>query len=892
MVKVIDFGIAKALGQQLTDKTLVTGFAQMVGTPLYMSPEQAQLSGLDIDTRSDIYSLGVLLYELLTGTTPFDKERLRKAGYDEMRRIIREEEPPRPSTRLSTLGQAAATVSAQRQSDPRRLSQLLRGELDWIVMKALDKDRNRRYETASAFAADVQRYLHDEPVLACPPSAWYRFRKFARRHKVALRTAVAAALVLLLAVVGVSWTMWDQATRQTETERTVYVALGTIEKLRDQAGKMPRTTSEEADAILVVWQQADAALAPALAALKTGTASEHLRQQVLDAQQESERQRTQAQRKAKLLRDLDQARLRRSVLIEAQFDYAGAAAEYATAFAAYNLEVQPGRTEELARRIRAEETGIRDALIVALDEWSDTAARANTVLLAKELRALAGAVDDDEWRQKYRAAVSDKDGVALRALSRQARQLSLPPSRLTLLAWSLRDPGARGEMLVLLRTARVRYPGDFWINFVLGQFLNASDERSELELEEAIGCYTTALALRPKTSAVYYNLGLCLKDKKQWDEAIAAYGKAIELNPKFAEAHNNLGFVLAEKNLLDEAIAEYKKAIEINPKLVHSHYNLARELTAKKQWDDAIAEYRLAIVLGLKHAEVYNNLGQLLKVKKQWGEAIAAFRQAIELNPKFAAAHFNLGRALSVKNQLDEAIAQYKMAIDLQPDYAEAHCNLGQILRSQGQLSAALNYLKRGHALGITRQDWHYQSEQWVADAERLVHLEAKLADVLAGKATATDNRERLGLLEVCELQHRHVAGARLYADAFAADPKMADDLKAEHRYDAACFAALAAAGQGTDADKLDDQEQTRLRQQALAWLRADLGQWSKRVEGGKPEDRQVVWAKLQHWQGDTDLASVREADALKKLSADEQEAWRKLWADVAELLTKAGDAK
>src|SRR5262245_14401323 len=200
VVKVIDFGIAKATGQQLTEKTLFTGFAQMVGTPLYMSPEQAQMSGLDIDTRSDIYSLGVLLYELLTGTTPFDWERLRAAGYDELRRIIREEEPARPSTRMSTLGQAAATVSANRQSEAHKLSQLFRGELDWIAMRALEKDRNRRYETASAFAADVQRYLHDEPVLACPRSAWYRFRKFARRNRAVVMTATAVAVAVLLAV--------------------------------------------------------------------------------------------------------------------------------------------------------------------------------------------------------------------------------------------------------------------------------------------------------------------------------------------------------------------------------------------------------------------------------------------------------------------------------------------------------------------------------------------------------------------------------------------------------------------------------------------------------------------------------------------------------------------
>jgi tetratricopeptide (TPR) repeat protein len=219
-VKVIDFGIAKAIGQQLTDKTLFTGFAQMIGTPLYMSPEQAGMSDLDVDTRSDIYSLGVLLYELLTGTTPFDEKRFREAGFDEMRRIIREEEPPKPSTRLSTLGQASATASTNRKSDPKRLSRLFRGELDWIVMKALEKDRNRRYETASAFAADVQRYLNDEAVLACPPSAWYRFGKFARRHRTVLLTSTLVAVALLAGAIIATWqaVLAGQAREQTQAE--------------------------------------------------------------------------------------------------------------------------------------------------------------------------------------------------------------------------------------------------------------------------------------------------------------------------------------------------------------------------------------------------------------------------------------------------------------------------------------------------------------------------------------------------------------------------------------------------------------------------------------------------------------------------------------------------
>ncbi|MCA9284454.1 MAG: serine/threonine protein kinase [Phycisphaerales bacterium] len=202
--KVIDFGIAKATNAELTSQTVYTQHRQMIGTPAYMSPEQAEMSGLDIDTRSDIYSLGVLLYELLTGTTPFDNKSLLEAGFAEMMRIIREAEPHKPSTRLSTLGQTATRTAEQRRVDVQRLSLLLRGDLDWIVMKCLEKDRTRRYETANGLAADINRHLLDEPVLAGPPSTRYRLRKFVKRNRGQVVAGGVVAAALVVAVIGTS----------------------------------------------------------------------------------------------------------------------------------------------------------------------------------------------------------------------------------------------------------------------------------------------------------------------------------------------------------------------------------------------------------------------------------------------------------------------------------------------------------------------------------------------------------------------------------------------------------------------------------------------------------------------------------------------------------------
>jgi tetratricopeptide (TPR) repeat protein len=231
VVKVIDFGVAKATSQKLTEKTLFTAYGQMIGTPAYMSPEQAEMSGLDIDTRSDVYSLGVLLYELLTGTTPLDSKRLREAGLTEVQRLIREEEAPRPSTRLSSLGNSATILAGNRATDPKKLSRLLAGDLDWIVMKAVDKDRNRRYDTPGGFAEDIERYLRREAILARPPSAAYKLKKFAQRNRAAVLTA---AVVIAALLAGTAIAIW-QAVVATRAQQEALTAAAAEKEAKETA---------------------------------------------------------------------------------------------------------------------------------------------------------------------------------------------------------------------------------------------------------------------------------------------------------------------------------------------------------------------------------------------------------------------------------------------------------------------------------------------------------------------------------------------------------------------------------------------------------------------------------------------------------------------------------
>jgi tetratricopeptide (TPR) repeat protein len=665
--KVIDFGIAKATGQQLTEHTLVTGFGAVIGTLEYMSPEQAERNQLDIDTRSDIYSLGVLLYELLTGTTPLERKRLKEAAILELLRLIREEEPPRPSTRLSESKDSLPSISAQRQMEPAKLTKLVRGELDWIVMKALDKDRNRRYETANGFAMDVQRYLADEPVLACPPSAWYRCRKFARRNKAAL--AVAAGLVLALTVIAgtVGWAVRDRAVREAEIERQQEARRAALEREVVQALEETATfcRADHLPGALAAVKRAEGLLAG-------GAGSAELLRRV-------ERVKTEVKMAARL----EEIRMERTAVKDGHWDDAFANLGYENAFRDYGLDVAAA-PDAAAEQIRA--AVIRDQLVAALHDWLLVKAQLDAPA-DERLLAVLGQADADTWRTRFRDAFRRRDRPKLQELARAPEVLDQLPATLVLLANALTGVGEQPLALALLRSAQQRYPNDFWINHNLALGLVLSQPAQP---GMAVGYYRAALALRSDSPGVYTNLGVALRKSGDLVEAITAHQRAIALKPDYVNAHLNLGYALKAKGQLDEAIAAYREAIRLKKDYAESHFNFGVALQAKGLMDDAIAAYREAIRLKENHAHAHNNLGSALKSKGQLDEAIAAYREAIRFKKHDAMHHFNLGYALHHKGQLDEAIAAYREAIRLKKDYASAHNNLGTALHAKGQLDEAI----------------------------------------------------------------------------------------------------------------------------------------------------------------------------------------------------------
>ncbi len=716
VVKVIDFGVAKAIGQQLTEKTIYTQFAQLIGTPLYMSPEQAGQSGLDVDTRSDIYSLGVLLYELLTGTTPFDKERLRTVSYDEMCRIIREEEPPKPSTRISTLGKVATTVSTQRQSKPEQLSRLIRGELDWIVMKALEKDRNRRYETASALAADVQRYLRDEPVQACPPSAWYRFRKFAQRKKTELVMALCVCLALAGVTGGVGWVVRDRAAhadlqraREEALDKAVEAALAETETLIQQ-GRWPEA--------LAVVDRAEQLLA---AAGRTGRPKQllDLRKDLVMAERLEEiyHEANQNQGGPTLGAGVDGARqgYRQGRTPSEDDIFSGREQDrrFSTAFRDFGIDVEAFDTAETAARIRA--TNIRPALVQSLDEWAAMRKRSRGEQddLWKKLLAIAQQADADEWRNRFREALLRQNRAALVKLAGELPIREVPPATVYLLGHALNGLGALDEAMAVVREAHRHHPEDIWLNAALGHFCKNCCRPPRYD--DALRYYSVTVALRPRNRERRFALAQLLEQKGTVEEALAEYTKLIELSPNYAVAHNNLGCILLSKGQRDEAYREFRTTVELDPKNSVAHYNLGFALRKKNQWDEAIREYRTAIELDPKNAVAHRGLSFALEKKNQWDEAIREYRTAIELDPKNVWAHNELAWLLATcpaPNLRDpkRAVELAKKAVEFTPTDGNYWNTLGAAYYRAGDWKAAIKTLEKSMDLrkGGDSLDWFY----------------------------------------------------------------------------------------------------------------------------------------------------------------------------------------
>jgi tetratricopeptide (TPR) repeat protein len=596
--KVIDFGLAKALNAvgALTDRTLYTAFGTVVGTPLYMAPEQVGINALDVDTRSDIYALGVILYELLTGTTPLEKQRLKQAAWEEVRRVIREEEPPRPSARLSS-SDTLPSLAAVRQTEPVKLARLVRGDLDWIVMRCLEKDRSRRYPTANGLARDVQRFLAQEPVEASPPSATYRLCKFLRRNRARVLAASVLVLTLLAGVAAVAVVQvradHERAAEATHrASRTAWADASIAAAVREA-----RQRAEEAWGLADYLERMQVATDAAAAAIRRATdyaGGEPPGPAALAELAGAREAVDELARHTRLIRDCVASQDTFANSLDGNNPLERRAAlckDHGAAFARFGIDPLNGSAAEIARTIAT--SRLRDTLLGFLLEWYSHAARLSNVQKSRPSFdpgcPEAGPQARDRIWQAVRSALAlsggayarwqdlldRKDVPVLVAFAGTPEALTFRSQLINALGRDLQIARRYDACRALLRAAVARYPHDIWLHHDLAITAFVASPPDYLD---ALRC--SAAALRPDSFYFQLQMGECYQGLASYDHALECYRRALALKPESAYAHSQASRALYQQKKFVEGLEFALEGLRLAPKAAENPRSFHRYTTA------------------------------------------------------------------------------------------------------------------------------------------------------------------------------------------------------------------------------------------------------------------------------------------------------------------------